>query len=227
MDRPTWEGSSNTHMNNFHPPQHPVQPPPPTNPFDPSTLTQPQQASLQALKAHFSAPTFRLPIPSAPNADYAAIEYTESLLELEQMWLSEECLLRFLRATKWNEAEAIARLEKTLSWRRQFGIDRFTPEYISPENETGKQIVWGFDNQRRPIWYMRPALQNTSESDRQLAHVFYTMSLCEHMMPRGLFKPAFFLNGRCTHGLYPPRGREARPVHQLCSSREISFPVNF
>jgi hypothetical protein len=35
---------------------------------------------------------------------------------------SYECLLRYLRATKWNANEAIEGLEGTLKWRREFGI---------------------------------------------------------------------------------------------------------
>ena len=41
---------------------------------------------------------------------------------------------RYLRATKWNSANAaIERLEGTLKWRREFGIYDLTAEHIEPE----------------------------------------------------------------------------------------------
>ncbi len=43
-------------------------------------------------------------------------------------------MLRYLRATKWVEADAITRLVSTLKWRREFGLnDLVTPEYVEPE----------------------------------------------------------------------------------------------
>ena len=47
---------------------------------------------------------------------------------------SYECLLRYLRATKWDANAAIERLEGTLKWRREYGIyDKITPEHVEPE----------------------------------------------------------------------------------------------
>ncbi|CED84903.1 Phosphatidylinositol transfer protein PDR16 and related proteins [Phaffia rhodozyma] len=186
-------------MSLYLPPQHPdssLPSAPAESPFSVELLTPAQKTSLANLKAHFASPAFKVPLPTKQFSSSECIDlgYTEGLHELEEMWLSEECLLRFLRATKWNEKDATDRLSQTLLWRREFGVDQFTQEYISPENETGKQIVWGFDNQRRPIWYMRPGLQNTAESERQIAHVFYTMSLCEHLMPRGVEKLVLAIN---------------------------------
>ena len=55
------------------------------------------------------------------------------LSDLEKYWLSKECLLRYLRATKWNVAEAKKRLEGSIIWRREYGTDSLTPESIEPE----------------------------------------------------------------------------------------------
>jgi len=41
--------------------------------------------------------------------------------------------IRYLRATKWDAAKAIERLESTLKWRREFGLYTHTPEYLEPE----------------------------------------------------------------------------------------------
>jgi hypothetical protein len=98
--------------------------------------------------------------------------------------LTRECLLRYLRASKWNVTDAINRLLTTLTWRREYGLEKFTSEYISVENETGKQTILGFDNDGRPCLYLSPARQNTSHSDRQIHHlVFMLERVIDLMVP--------------------------------------------
>ena len=117
------------------PPTHPVASlsPPAASPFDRLTMTASQQASLDNLIAHFSDPSLTVAVPSSSAVPELCkpIAYTERLTEGEQFWLSEECFLRFLRATKWDEAQARDRLAKTLAWRREFGVESFTREYLS------------------------------------------------------------------------------------------------
>ena len=91
----------------------------------------------------------------------------------EILWLTQECLFRYLRATKWVLAEAEKRLLGTLTWRREFGLYEHTPDHISPENETGKQIIMGYDNAGRPCHYLNPGRQNTAPSPRQVHHLVW------------------------------------------------------
>ena len=58
---------------------------------------------------------------------------TAPISELEKYFLSRECILRYLRATKWNVPEAKKRLEGTIVWRREYGTDAMTAEMIEPE----------------------------------------------------------------------------------------------
>ncbi|KAF4120681.1 CRAL TRIO N [Geosmithia morbida] len=104
----------------------------------------------------------------------------------ERMWLTRECLLRYLRATRWVVDEAASRLSSTLAWRREYGITSFTPDYISPEQETGKQIIVGFDRVGRPCQYLNPNRQNTDATPRQIHHLFYMVELVADMMPAGV-----------------------------------------
>ncbi|KAM3525691.1 hypothetical protein NHJ13051_003864 [Beauveria bassiana] len=67
----------------------------------------------------------------------------------ERIWLTRECLLRYLRATKWSIDEAVKRIQATLVWRREYGLDDLTPEFLSPEQETGKQIILGPSKERQ------------------------------------------------------------------------------
>lgn len=107
------------------------------------------------------------------------------LSDEEKMWLTRECLLRYLRATKWHVPQALKRLQSTLIWRREYGTSGFTAEYISPENATGKQVLYGFDNAARPCLYLRPNKQNTKPSPRQIQHLVYFLERCIDVMPPG------------------------------------------
>ncbi|KAK5167485.1 Phosphatidylinositol transfer protein (PITP) [Saxophila tyrrhenica] len=120
-------------------------------------------------------------LPASTAKDAASAPLTDD----ERMWLSRECLLRYLRATKWNTANALKRLQSTLSWRREYGADTFTFDYISPENETGKQVIVGYDNQARPCLYLNPGKQNTEMSDRQIHHLCFMLDRTIDMMPPG------------------------------------------
>jgi len=57
----------------------------------------------------------------------------KELSDVEKYFLSRECILRYLRATKWNVIEAKKRLEVTIVWRREYGTDTLTAETIEPE----------------------------------------------------------------------------------------------
>lgn len=100
---------------------------------------------------------------------------TEPITEDEQMFLTRECLLRYLRASKWNVADATTRLRDTLTWRREYGLHKLTADYISIENETGKQVIMGYDINTRPCLYLNPAKQNTERSDRQIEHLVFML----------------------------------------------------
>ncbi|KAM7186961.1 CRAL-TRIO domain containing protein [Rhypophila sp. PSN 637] len=116
-------------------------------------------------------------------ADITSSKGTSSLTDEEKQWLTRECLLRYLRATKWNQKDAEKRLRDTLIWRREYGVSELTPEHISPENETGKQVLLGFDKQGRPCHYLNPGRQNTSPSPRQVQHLVFMLERVIDMMP--------------------------------------------
>lgn len=112
----------------------------------------------------------------------------------ERAWMTRDCVLRYLRATKWHVDEAAKRLHGTLAWRREYGIEEFTADYISPEQETGKQLILGFDRQRRPCQYLNPNRQNTDSSPRQIHHLFFMMERVIEMMPPGVENLSLLIN---------------------------------
>ena len=112
----------------------------------------------------------------------------------EIMWLTRECLLRYLRATKWSLAEAEKRLLGTLTWRRDYGVEELTADYISPENETGKQMILGYDINGRPCQYLNPGKQNTEVSPRQVQHLVFMVERVVEMMIPGQETLALLIN---------------------------------
>lgn len=135
---------------------------------------------------HWSQPEEGITVPKDAPKD---------LTEEEKFWLTRECLLRYLRATKWHEAQSEKRLIATLLWRREFGVyDKLTSEHISPENETGKQIILGFDKEGRPCLYLNPGRQNTEPSHRQVEHLVFMLERVIEMMPAGQESLALLIN---------------------------------
>ncbi len=153
-------------------------PKPTTQPPPQTKLTPDQEAKYAQVLSKVST-WDTIPTSTARTAPNAP------LTDDERMWLSRECLLRYLRATKWNVPNALKRLQSTLSWRREYGADTFTFDYISPENETGKQVILGYDNDARPCLYLNPGKQNTEMSDRQIHHLCFMLDRTIDMMPPG------------------------------------------
>jgi hypothetical protein len=105
------------------------------------------------------------------------------ITDSEKLWLTRECLLRFLRAVKWHEKAAEKRLLETLTWRREYGVEGHTSDHVSPENETGKQIILGYDTHGRPCLYLNPGRQNTEVSPRQVEHLVFMVERVIDLMP--------------------------------------------
>lgn len=141
-------------------------------------------------------------------------EKSGPLTDRERAWLTRECLLRYLRATKWHVDESAKRLLGTLAWRREYGLDDFTPEYISPEQETGKQIIFGYDRQGRPCQYLNPGRQNTDASPRQIHHLFYMVERVTDLMPAGVEMLSLMINFK------PSKHRKNTSV-PIATAREV------
>ncbi|KAI4168410.1 MAG: hypothetical protein LQ343_006419 [Gyalolechia ehrenbergii] len=125
---------------------------------------------------------------STPNTP--AIPITDS----DRIWLTRECLLRYLRATKWNVQDAASRLQATLTWRHEYGLENHTLEYISPENATGKQVIQGYDIAGRPCLYLNPGKQNTERSNKQVEHLVFMLERTLDLMPAGQEMLALLIN---------------------------------
>ena len=150
-----------------------------SHPAPPKTLTPDQEAKYASVLSTVQS----WAAPSTSSA--SSTTRLEPLTESERLWLTRECLLRYLRASKWNEAHAITRLQATLNWRREFKVESHTADYISEENETGKQVIFGYDNAGRPCLYLNPNKQNTKGRERQMQHLVFMLERCIDVTPPG------------------------------------------
>ena len=183
LDNATVDRSSN-------PARTPFVQPSATSITPPSTiLTTEQTTKYKSLLATARAWT-DIPNSSAVNSS------TSPITDSERLWLSRECLLRYLRASKWSLPTATTRLLSTLTWRREWGVEDHTADYIAPENETGKQVITGFDNQGRPCLYLNPHKQNTTGKEKQMHHLVFMLERCIDLMPLGQETLALLVNFR-------------------------------
>ncbi|KAH8898544.1 cral trio domain-containing protein [Thozetella sp. PMI_491] len=160
-------------------------PTPTSKPVQAAALTPDQQQKYDWVLEQVKAWT---EVPSAKDK-------AGPITDKERFWLTRECLLRYLRATKWHQKDAVKRILETLTWRRDYGTDEvLTAEHISPENETGKQIIVGYDNQAHPCHYLNPGRQNTDPSPRQVQHLVYMLERVIDLMPPNQEKLALLIN---------------------------------
>ncbi|KAF8656275.1 hypothetical protein AX16_002711 [Volvariella volvacea WC 439] len=142
-----------------------------------ASLTEVQGTQYEEVLSHFSKEKYKLP----------GIEADAELTEKERFWLTRECLLRYLRASKWKTDVAIQRLESTLKWRREYGLhDKITEKYVEPEGVTGKMVLFGYDNNGRPGLYMFPSRQNTTEPVKQLEYSVWFLERAISVMGPGV-----------------------------------------
>ncbi|KAJ4395626.1 Phosphatidylinositol transfer protein (PITP) [Didymella pomorum] len=168
-----------------------AEPAPNSTPAPPPALTADQQTKYDTFLTEVRA-WETLPSTSAKGAEATPLD------DNERMWLTRECLLRYLRATKWNLPQASTRLRSTLLWRREFGTEKLSASYISPENEKGKQVQLGYDNSGRPCLYLLPQNQNTKPGPRQVEHLVYMLERTIDLHPPGQESLALLIDFRNT-----------------------------
>lgn len=150
-------------------------------------LTPEQQSKYDHVLKVVSSWT-EIPESSTPGAAKTAIT------DRERLFLTRECLLRYLRATKWVVGDAEARLLATLVWRRGYGPENLAADYVSNENETGKQVIIGYDGNARPCLYLIPSRQNTPRSDKQIQHLVFMLERVIDLMVPGQESLALLIN---------------------------------
>lgn len=153
-------------------------------------VTTEQQAAYNELLKYFQDESLELPMDTNNTTGKK-----KKLSSWEKYWLTRECIYRYLRAHKWHVSNAKKGLTETLIWRREVGITHddqsekpLTGKDIAIENETGKEILLGFDYDRRPLFYMKNGRQNTESSFRQVQQLIYMMESAVTLCPQGVEK---------------------------------------
>ncbi|SJX65036.1 related to PDR16-protein involved in lipid biosynthesis and multidrug resistance / PHO13-4-nitrophenylphosphatase [Sporisorium reilianum f. sp. reilianum] len=140
----------------------------------------------------------------------------------EGKWLNEHNLYqRYLRAAKGDLENAKKRIKSTLEWRREFRPEIIAPGSVSPEAETGKQIVSGFDNDGRPLIYLRPARENTTPSDAQVRYLVWTLERAIDFMPPGVENYAIIIDYHKATSQSNPSLSTARAVAHILQNHYV------
>lgn len=148
----------------------------------PRELTAEEQAKYDAVLKHFQ----QLETVGLSEKEYQTKR--RPINDHDKAFLTRECFLRYLRATKWHTQDCINRIEATVGWRNDFGVDpesNLSADVVSVENETGKQVILGFDNDSRPCLYLKTGRQNTKPSHTQVQHLVYMLERSIDIMPSG------------------------------------------
>ncbi|KAF9349638.1 hypothetical protein BGX26_012099 [Mortierella sp. AD094] len=132
----------------------------------PETLTEQQTATLDAFRTH--------------------IHTNVTKTDAERRWTDDPCLIRFLKARRWNLEGAITGLQDTLQWRESYKPMVPDKESLWTELTPGKMFVSGFDKTSRPLLYMKPRLENTTASPNQIRHVVFHLEVAIALMSKGV-----------------------------------------
>lgn len=150
--------------------------------------------------------------------------WPETLTGVEEVFLTDATLCRYLRARDWNIGKASKMLVETLKWRREYKPWAITRQDIDGEmNNGGKMYRGGFDKHNRAIlmmkvrtskclWFPEPSfsqfccgilypLSNNSFSRSSLAMTTLEVSSAK---PRSSILSTVWrrLSERGTHGLF-------------------------
>lgn len=102
------------------------------------------------------------------------------------LYCTNECFKRYLEARNWNLDKSKKMLEDTLKWRSSFKPEEIRWDQVAAEGETGKIFRANFhDRSGRSVIIMRPAYQNTTDSENQIRHLVYLLENAVLNLPEG------------------------------------------
>lgn len=91
--------------------------------------------------------------------------------ENEIAWLTDACVVRYLRARSWHIEKALELLIGSIKWRQEYqpwiASPRMDRELLRREAASRKMYIAGRDRSGRPIVVMRPARDDTGDEDAE------------------------------------------------------------
>ncbi|KAJ3073316.1 hypothetical protein HDU98_001798 [Podochytrium sp. JEL0797] len=170
-------------------PSSQVPPVPSDYPFN--SLTQAQIDMVHSFRTHLPAITAQL--TSSPCAD-------------EETFTDDLCLIRFLKATKWDLGASVKRLTETLQWRREYRPTESDPILLESHAALGGQYYSGFDKKGRPLLILISRLgASVKDYETSMRFSIYTIEKGIRLMPRGVSQLAVLVDysGMSLYNGYP------------------------
>jgi CRAL/TRIO domain/CRAL/TRIO, N-terminal domain len=101
----------------------------------------------------------------------------------QKCWSDDACLLRYLRARKFDHDKALVMIRDTLTWRLENDVHNILPARRAPsfrtltvEARTGKMYVLpAVDSSGRAVVVMRPGLENSKDVAGNIHFLTYTL----------------------------------------------------
>jgi len=110
----------------------------------------------------------------------------DGLTPKERKFCDECCLLRYLRARDWDIKKANKLLRESLEWREEYKPELITADDLKNEASTGKMYRRGFDKNGRPVVFMSPGKENSSDYVRNVKLLIYTLERTIDSMSDGV-----------------------------------------
>ncbi|KAI8613153.1 CRAL-TRIO domain-containing protein [Chytriomyces sp. MP71] len=110
-------------------------------------------------------------------------------LDNEGEWTNDECLLLFLKATKWDLEASVKRLAATMQWRREFRPTIPIPGVMEPQCKIADQVLTGFDKRGRPVMLNKTKFGYLhKDHEGSVRFSVYLVERAIALMPRGVTK---------------------------------------
>jgi hypothetical protein len=111
---------------------------------------------------------------------------TTTLTKKQVQYCSDDCLLRYLKARDWDVKKAYTMIMNTLKWRDEFKPDEIQASELTFEASSGKTVRYGFDNTGCPVVYITPARENSTDYEKNMKLLVYTIERAIESMPEGV-----------------------------------------
>lgn len=176
----------------------------------PNRLDTPDKAkAYETVVAHFSDPGYQLEWhPTRPGEAPLNDKHRASagkagaqvgpLNDDDKMFLTKECIIRFLVADDFHLTKTIPRLEEAVRWRKEMGIDDVASmgQELQDLGALGKFFTFGYGNQGQPLvfWDADTKKSDPAPTFRTVRSMFFMTERAMDLMVGGVEEVGFILD---------------------------------
>lgn len=128
-------------------------------------LTEAQLKTLNEFKQQVHQKLSTLPSLSTNHQ-----HHTESLA-----YCTDACLVRYLKARDWDMKKSLKLLLSSIEWRLKTQPENISASELTFEATSGKTYRRGFDRLGRPVIYITPSRENSTNYEKNLQLIVYTV----------------------------------------------------